>query len=126
VLVPTTKRALPYGVVVPTASAPAKVLVAVEVVAVKYPAVARLPSVDEPFTASEPAKVEVAVVEVVVKYGAVTKSLAERLPVTVVVASVVTPLVRVVNEPFVAETEAPLLNVPPRKSPLRTMRFERS
>ena len=36
------------------------------------------------------------------------------------------PTESVSNEPLVAETETASLNVPPRKSPLRTMRFERS
>ena len=88
-------------------------------------------------TLMEPANVDVAVVEVAVKYGAEIWSVAEtmlgvtvpetvRLPVTVVVARVVAPPMRVVKLPLVAVTLMPLSNMLPRKSPLRTMRLERS
>ena len=86
---------------------------------------------------TKPAKVEVAVVEVATKYGALMWSVAEiiagvmvpetdRSPVTVVAPRFVVPPVRFVKFPSCAETLMPLSNIPPRKSPLRTMRFERS
>lgn len=107
---PIVRSPLPYGVVVPTASTPAKVEVAVVEVATKYGA-----EIDVPAE---------------IMLGVIVPETV-RSPVTVVVARAVAPdekdpAPRFVKLPPIAETLIPLSNMPPRKSPLRTMRLERS